>query len=92
MSEALQRFLSSANASDLFFDTANESQFSVGEWVSALEYFIQYIQQHNISTTPEMVIGYIKCACNSPEAQPGASLPNLIEEFLQTNGFENRQS
>jgi hypothetical protein len=70
-------------------DEADESHFSLHQWVEALVVLSQWLEVHGLHISLEDNIGYVSCAAAS--AGSGASLshlPSLVHDLLDQYGCE----
>lgn len=78
--DALQRVL---------LEEADNSDFSLHQWVESLVVLSQWLEVHGFSLSIEDHIGYVSCSVAS--AGPGANLshlPSLVHDFLEQYGCE----
>ncbi len=70
-------------------ECADESDFSLRQWVEALRTLGHWLDAHGLELSFEDQIGYVCCAAES--ARSGANLshlPSLVDEMLETYGCE----
>mgnify|MGYP001075583129 CR=1 FL=1 len=68
-------------------EEADESAFSLHQWVEALIVLSQWLEVHGFDLSIEDHIGYVSCATAAAGANL-TSLPSLVEDLLEQHGCE----
>ena len=70
-------------------DEADESVFSLHQWVEALVVLSQWLEGHHLTLSTEESLGYVSCAAASADSGANLShLPSLVSDFLEQYGCE----
>ncbi len=70
-------------------DAADESDFSLHQWVEALIVSSQWLEVHCLTLSIEDNIGYVSCAAASAGSGANFShLPSLVHDLLEQYGCE----
>lgn len=68
---------------------ADESNFSLDNWIEALEFFFFYLRKKNARAEIKKMLGYLACCAQVDLNLPLLpSLKELLEEMLAEHGYE----
>lgn len=68
---------------------ATDSDFSVSDWLQAMERILQYLIKKNRSSSISVLLGYLSCCAEYLSASTGVlSFPDGVDEFLEEFGFD----
>lgn len=74
----------------LLLDEAEESPYPLRQWLEALQFFDQWLDNRGLSLPIENQIGYIACSAESGSAYATLTqLPVQLEEMLDTYGCDD---
>lgn len=74
--------------SDLF-NSVDNSPYSLGEWISAIFEFSNWLDKNERKSPWPTMLGYLGCCSESPENKDiKHSLKDLLKEMLETYGYE----
>jgi hypothetical protein len=75
--------------SDLVLRYANESHFSLPDWIDAIDFFSRWLESNERKTDFLSMLEYLHCCVDAPDArQPGQTLLILVEDMLEVMGYE----
>ncbi len=75
--------------SDVIFQYVNESPFSLSDWMSAIEYFYNWLEEQGRKIDFLPMLKYLACCVAAPDAsEAGQTLTSLITDMLQVHGYE----
>ncbi len=78
-----------AKISERLIELSNESPFSLGDWIDAIDFFYQWLNQRKRKTDFLIMLEYLQCCVASPEAQEGGqSFTSLVEDMLTVCGYD----
>jgi hypothetical protein len=78
-----------AHSRALLFEFADESPFSLRQWVESLRNLEAWLDVRRLEMSIEDQLGYVSCACESADAGAGLThLPGLVDEMLAAYGCE----
>lgn len=81
--------LSEPNTVRALVDAADESAYSLRQWVDALIVIGQWLDARGLRASFDDQLGYIHCACESAGAGTVLiPLPSLVSEMLDDYGFD----
>ncbi|CAA6679953.1 MULTISPECIES: hypothetical protein [unclassified Lentimonas] len=70
-------------------DEADDSGFSLHQWVEALVVLSQWLDARGLTVSTEESLGYVSCAAASADSGGTLShLPSLVSDFLEQYGCE----
>lgn len=67
---------------------ADESTFSLAEWLAALEALADWLEAHRRAAPLSKMAGYVECSAELAGRHPGASLAEAVAEMARLYGFE----
>ena len=71
------------------FDRVDESDYTLTDWLKAIESFHDWISSRTISTDLDMLLGYISCCTEAnPNSPTELNLKETVLEMLEQYGFE----
>jgi hypothetical protein len=77
---------------DILLNLTNESPFSLSDWVDAIHYFHQWLNEHHRKIDFLSMLQYLECCVASPDAKEGGqSFAALVEDMLKVQGYEGRE-
>jgi hypothetical protein len=77
--------------SDLVLRYANESHFSLSDWIEAIDFFNRWLEKNGRKIDFLSMLEYLHCCVDAPDArEPGQTLLNLVEDMLEVMGYEGQ--
>ena len=71
------------------FQEVDESGFSLADWVESLLVLYKWLDEKELTLSPQSGLGYISCAAKSVDSSSTLiHLPSLIDDFLEQYGCE----
>lgn len=75
-------------AIDHFFKVVDQSNYSLGDWLTVITYFNEWLKTENRTTNFQKMLGYLQCCEDSPENKNiDYKFLDLVSDFLMTHGF-----
>lgn len=73
---------------DSFLQAANNSSFSLNDWIEATDYFYTWLQTHKRKSDLHSMLQYMECCVASPDAKDGGqTFLALVADMLATCGY-----
>ncbi len=73
----------------LLIDYANDSPYDIAQWLSAVEYFYQWLEQNSRIAGLTPILEYISCCTQSTQAFGGKMpLKDILSDMLDQYGFQ----
>lgn len=77
------------NGFALLAEQVNDSPYDLGEWVEALEYFYDWLEQHQRRGAFQTMLGFLGCSVESlPSLAEKPPLKDLAADMLDEYGFQ----
>ena len=74
---------------DIILRNANESAFALSDWLSAIEFFHDWLEEKNRKMDFLSMLNYLSCCVESPDARyAGQTLTPLLKDMLQIFGYD----
>jgi hypothetical protein len=71
------------------FKNTDSSHYSLSEWVEAINYFNNWLEENERTTNWITLLGYLQCCGDSPEnIDIKHSFISLLKDMLETYGYE----
>ncbi|MBC2594361.1 hypothetical protein H5P28_08835 [Ruficoccus amylovorans] len=78
-----------ANGFTRLAEQVNDSPYDLGEWVEALEYFYDWLEQNQRTGAFSTMLGYLGCSVESlPSLAEKPPLRDLVSDMLDEYGFQ----
>ena len=79
----------SPNGFALLAEQVNDSPYDLGEWVEALDYFYDWLEQHQRHGAFQTILGFLGCSVESlPSLAEKPPLKDLAADMLDEYGFQ----
>ncbi len=73
----------------LLADQVNDSPYGLAEWLEAMEYFYDWLEQNQRTGAFKTMLGYLCCSVESlPSLANKPPLKDLVSDMLDEYGFE----
>lgn len=77
-----------ATGIDQFFYVVDRSDFNLFDWLEAIIFFENWLEENNRKTPFPKMLGYLQCCEDSPENKDiNRNFIDLIKEMLDQHGF-----
>ena len=77
------------SVSALIFEWVDQSPFALSDWIDAIDYFSQWLADHQRRIDFLTMLKYLECCAASPDAQEGGqTFRALVEDMLHVCGYE----
>ena len=71
------------------FSSVDESPYSLHEWIDAVEYFTNWLEERDRESPWPTMLGYLSCCSESPENKDiKNNLTALLSDMLKAHGYE----
>lgn len=79
----------SESISGLILQYANDSQFSLSDWIDAIHFFHDWLRHKNRRVDLLAIIQYLQCCAVSPDAKEGGqSFCDLVKDMFDVHGYD----
>ncbi len=76
-------------AVSVLFNSVDNSQYSLSEWIEAIEFFSNWLDERERRTPWPTLLGYLSCCSESPENKDiKHNLTLLLKDMLTTYDYE----
>lgn len=88
LSHALKTSPDKKTAGSLLFKHVETSEYELSQWIEAISFFKQWLDEHQRHSNFEKILGYIACCTSSPENKTlKFKLVDILKQMLNEHGF-----